>query len=372
MSKILMVDYYGACDRQGKAVGHSPKVAKEYRTLFSEKDKIDLAVSPCIAAEVEDAGFGRIYRLPYNIVEADYDKISKRILDKVRILQNIHRVRQIRGYDLVWYYRVDFFLMLYMLFSGKRKGRQICLVYQMGGGTGIVGRLMELVYQKGIRRFDGAIYTQPQTKIPVKYSFYMPDYRYSKEKYAGYAALPREEKAVCLGAMNPYKKLEELVGVFNESGYPLEIVGYFFDKDRLQRLKEMANSNIHIEDRILSEEEYYRKLGTATYSVLPYDMAQYQNRTSGILLESAFLETIPVAPQALLETNGMAGIGYRLMNEMPDKIIKCQKKEIINRNNERIRNNFDEKKIKAEFLKWMFFFRQKAGNTNVTGKSMAK
>ena len=123
MSKILMVDYYGACDRQGKAVGHSPKVAKEYRTLFSEKDKIDLAVSPCIAAEVEDAGFGRIYRLPYNIVEADYDKISKRILDKVRILQNIHRVRQIRGYDLVWYYRVDFFLMLYMLFSGKRKGR---------------------------------------------------------------------------------------------------------------------------------------------------------------------------------------------------------------------------------------------------------
>ena len=109
-------------------------------------------------------------------------------------------------------------------------------------------------------------------------------------------------------------------------------------------------------DRILSEEEYYRKLGTATYSVLPYDMAQYQNRTSGILLESAFLETIPAAPQALLETNGMAGVGYRLMSEMPDKIIKCQKKEIINRNNERIRNNFDEKKIKAEFLKWMSKF----------------
>ena len=348
-----MVDYYGACDRQGKAVGHSPKFAREYRTLFSEKDTIDLAASPCIASEVEDAGFGRIYRLPYNIVEADYDKISKRILDKVRVLRNIHRVRQIRGYDMVWYYRVDFFLMLYMIFSGKGKGRQICLVYQMGGGNGVVGKLMDLVYQKGIRKFDGVIYTQPQTKIPVEHSFYMPDYWYSKEKYAGYAALPKEEKAVCLGAMNPYKKLEELVDVFNESGYPLEIVGYFFDKDRLQRLKDMANRNIHIEDRILSEKEYYRKLGTAMYSVLPYDMDQYQNRTSGILLESAFLEAVPVAPEALLEANGMTGIGYQSMNEISDKIMKCQKKEIIDENRKKIRNNFDEKKIKAEFWKWM-------------------
>ena len=137
-----MVDYYGACDRQGKAVGHSPKAAREYRTLFSEKDEVDLAVSPCIAAEEEDAGFGRIYRLPYNIVEADYDRISKRILDKFRILKNIHQVSRIKGYDVVWFYRVDFFLMLYMIFAGSGQGRRICLVYQMGGGTGIVGGLI--------------------------------------------------------------------------------------------------------------------------------------------------------------------------------------------------------------------------------------
>ena len=353
-----MVDYYGACDRQGKAVGHSPKVAREYRTLFSEKDEVDLAVSPCIAAEVEDAGFGRIYRLPYNIVEADYDRISKRILDKFRILRNIHQVCRIRGYDMVWFYRVDFFLMLYMIFAGRRKWREkrICLVYQMGGGTGIVGRLMELVYRKGIRRFDGVIYTQPGTEIPAEDSFYMPDYWYGEEKYAAYAALPKEEKAVCLGAMNPYKKLEELVGVFNESGYPLEIVGYFFDKNRLQRLKDMANSNIHIEDRILSGEEYCRKLGTAMFSVLPYDMVQYQNRTSGILLESAFLEAVPVAPEALLDANGMVGIGYWLMDEMPDKIMKCQKKEIIDINNKKIQNDFDENKVKTEFGKWIAQF----------------
>ena len=355
MSKILMVDYYGACDRQGKAVGHSPKVAREYRTLFPEKDEVDLAVSSCIAAEVEDAGFGRIYRLPYNIVEADYDRISKRILDKFRILRNIHQVCRIRGYDMVWFYRVDFFLMLYMIFAGRRKWREkrICLVYQMGGGTGIVGRLMELVYRKGIRRFDGVIYTQPGTEIPAEDSFYMPDYWYREEKYAAYAALPKEEKAVCLGAMNPYKKLEELVDVFNRSGYPLEIAGYFFDKDRFQRLKDSAKENIHIEDRILSEDEYYRKLGTATYSVLPYDMNQYQNRTSGILLESAFLGVVPVAPMELLKTNNIDGIGYRMLDEMCDKIEKCRKKSIIDNNRRKILNDYDERRIKTEFSEWI-------------------
>lgn len=351
-----MVDYYGACDRQGKAVGHSPKVAREYRTLFPEKDDIDLAVSPCIAAEVKDAGFGCIYSLPYNIVEADYNRISKRIVDKFRILRNIHQVSQIRGYDVVWFYRVDFFLMLYMIFAGRRRGRQICLVYQMGGGTGAIGKLLELVYRKGIRKFDGVIYTQPGMKISAEHSFYMPDYWYSKKKYDKYASLPKEEKAVCLGAMNPYKKLEELVDAFNRSGYPLEIAGYFFDKDRLQRLKSRARENIHIEDRILSEEEYYKKLGTAVYSVLPYDMVQYENRTSGILLESVFLGAVPVAPAALLETNGMTGIGYCSMDEVFDKIKKCPLKDILDENRRKILNNHDEKKIKTGFEEWLSIF----------------
>ena len=323
---------------------------------MTEKDEVDLAVSPCIAAEEEDAGFGRIYRLPYNIVEADYDRISKRILDKFRILKNIHQVSRIKGHDVVWFYRVDFFLMLYMIFAGRRKGRWICLVYQMGGGTGIVGRLMRLVYGKGVQRFDGVIYTQPGTQIPVEHSFYMPDYWYREEKYAAYAALPKEEKAVCLGAMNPYKKLEELVDVFNRSGYPLEIAGYFFDKERLQQLKARAKENVRIEDRILSEDEYYRKLGTAIYSVLPYDMGQYQNRTSGILLESAFVGAIPVAPASLLEANDMAGIGYQLMDEMSHKMKKCQKKDILIENSQKIMGDYNEKKIKNGFKEWISEF----------------
>lgn len=351
--KVLMVDYYGACDTEGKATGHSPKVAKEYRGLFSEEEQVDIAVSPCIADEVYSAGFSHIFKLPYNIIAADYNRFSKRILDKFKILINIRHVFQISGYDLVWFYRIDFFLLLYIIFTRKTVYKRICLIYHMGIGRGIIGRLIDWVYNSGLRKFDGVIYTQAKMKIPVEYKFYMPDYLYKKESYGRYATLAKGRKAVCLGAMNPYKKLEELVDVFNECGYPLEIVGHFFDKERAAQLKKKAKKNIYIEDRILDEIEYYEKLGSARYSVLPYDMDQYKNRTSGILLECTFLGVVPVAPEALLQENALPGIGYTSINEIGMKIEENLDLKMIYANQEKVRLNFDEDHIRYEFREWL-------------------
>ena len=356
MSSILMVDYYGTCDEKGKAIGHSPKVAREYRELFSEKETVALAVSPCIACEVRDAGFDDVYCLPYNIIESNYNKLSKRITDKFKLFVNIHHAFRIRGYDLLWFYRVDFFLFLYMLFAGKRKSRRICLIYQMGGGTGVLEKVINFVYKTGLMKFDGVIYTQPKMKIPVKMSLYMPDYWYKKDKYAHFAALPKAEKAVCLGAMNPYKQLEELVDIFNKSGYPLEIAGYFFDKARVARLKARAKENVSIRDCILSEEEYYEKLGGARYSILPYDMNQYKNRTSGILLESAFLRVIPVAPDRLLKENELSGIGYDSFSEIANRMKECEAEKILVDNQNKILQEYDEDHIKVKFGKWISSF----------------
>ena len=85
-------------------------------------------------------------------------------------------------------------------------------------------------------------------------------------------------------------------------------------------------------------------------------MGQYQNRTSGILLESAFVGAIPVAPASLLEANDMAGIGYQLMDEMSHKMKKCQKKDILEENSQKIMGNYNEKKIKNRFKKWISEF----------------
>lgn len=353
MKKILMVDYYGACDKEGRATGHSPKVAKEYREFFSEEDQVDIAASPCIAEAVRNAGFKNIYKLPYDIISVDYNKLSKRILDKFKILLNIYRAFQITGYDIVWFYRTDFFFFLSMLFTGKAKYKRICLVYQMGGGQGVMGKIFRWVYDRGIQRFDGVIYTQEKMKIPTERKFYMPDYLYEKTKYDRYMSLHKERKAVCLGSMNPYKKLEELVDVFNECGYPLEIAGYFFDKERVIRLKKKAKKNISIEDCILSEEDYYKKLGSADYAILPYDMEQYQNRTSGILLECAFLGVVPVAPDSLLKENALPGIGYTSIYEISEKISSNMDLGKIYDAQKKVRFNFDARHIRDDFNKWL-------------------
>ena len=82
-------------------------------------------------------------------------------------------------------------------------------------------------------------------------------------------------------------------------------------------------------------------------------MNQYQNRTSGILLESAFLGVVPVAPMELLKTNNIDGIGYRMLDEMCDKIEKCRKKSIIDKNRRKILNDYEERRIKTEFSEWI-------------------
>jgi hypothetical protein len=47
-------------------------------------------------------------------------------------------------------------------------------------------------------------------------------------------------------------------------------------------------------------------------------MEQYGCRTSGVLIESMFLHTIPIAPRKLLEANGIQGIGYDNIEELKD------------------------------------------------------
>ena len=61
--RIILADYYGVCDENGKAIGHSPKVIKEYSDLLKENYSVSAAVSPCIAAEIDIADYEDIYNL---------------------------------------------------------------------------------------------------------------------------------------------------------------------------------------------------------------------------------------------------------------------------------------------------------------------
>lgn len=317
MKKIILVDYYGNCDTAGKSLGHSHKVLNEYQALIDGVYCVEAILPQCVINEVDSNLFSKVYRLPFQIIEEGNRNIVKRIFDKIKLMINIYLALHKTSADIIWFYRTDFFLFFYMFLHRKyKKGKLLCLVCQQKFAEGKLGNLLNYIYQKGLQKFDGVIYTQKGMKPKHNQTFYMPDYYYDSKKYSPYLAVEKEMKVVCLGTMSPFKKLEELVEVFNENGIPLEIIGRFYDKKRAERLRKNANANILIQNTILTEEEYYKKLAGALYTILPYDMQQYVGRTSGVLIEALFVQTIPIAPDSLLNENKLKGIAYKSLQEL--------------------------------------------------------
>lgn len=340
MDKILLVDYYGTCDENGTPVGHSAKVLREYGELLNGNFEVDAAVSPCMVDEAENC-FRNVIPLKYNINAGQTSKLIEKIKDKYKLLANIRRTLKAENYDIYWFIRTDFFLMLFLPFLRKGKNKKkVALIYQNRFGKGKKGALLDKIFRRGIRELQGIMYTQKSIEKIHSNMLYVPDYFYDDKKYKKYKNLPKKNKAVCLGTMNSYKLLEQLVSAFNRNGIQIDIVGFFYEKERVSKIKNIAGNNIYIEDTILSEDDYYRSLAEAKYSVLPYDMNQYQQRSSGVLLESIFLNTIVVAPEQLLKQNNVVGLGYQNIVELEEKEFFFKQVDMHN-----IRETYDKKKI---------------------------
>lgn len=327
MKRILLIDYYGTCDKNGHAIGHSSKVMKEYGELLKGNYETSVTASPCLINEIsgeQRQAFRMIYPLKYNIITGKAERLRKRVKDKFKLFYNIYLVFRIKDQDILWFYRTDFFLALYfyLFISKKRKNKKypkiVVLLYQNSFGENVLGRILNHIYYAGFKKADGIVNTQEGFKDLEIPALYMPDYYYDAQKYQKYLGMEKKDKVVCVGTMNPYKKLNELIDVFNENGYSLEIKGYFYDKNFYGNLCNKINRNIVIEDKILTENEYYRTLAEAKYTILPYDMEQYQCRTSGVLIESLFMNTTAIAPEQLLQENHIKGIGYKNIEELAD------------------------------------------------------
>lgn len=318
MKKILLIDYYGICDKNGQAIGHSPKVLAEYGNLLKGEYEISAAVSPCLYQGISGE-FHKKYQLKYDICSENATSIDKRIKDKLKLFLNIKQVLKIDGYDIYWFYKTDFFLFFFFCFINVKKRKKIVAqIYQASFGNGKLQSILDWFYKKGMKKFNGITYAQKEMNGLHPNMLYFPDYYYDSNKYRNYESLEKKEKAVCLGTMNPYKKLNDLIDAFNQNGYQLEIKGHFYDKNFYRNLCNKINHNIVMEDKILTEEEYYRTLAEAKYAILPYDMEQYQCRTSGVLIESLFLNTTAIAPEQLLQENHIKGIGYKNIEELAD------------------------------------------------------
>ena len=78
-------------------------------------------------------------------------------------------------------------------------------------------------------------------------------------------------------------------------------------------------------------------------------MKQYQNRTSGVLLESLYVGSIPVAPSGLLDQNKLPGIGYGDLKELASIDLKNVPADKIERERRLVLEEFGEGKAVEAF-----------------------
>lgn len=352
MKEITMCNYYGMCDANSNVMGHTCKVTREYFELLSGQYTVSLMASPCIVDALKGESFASIGRLPYNIRVDEPFSLKKRICDKIKLIRNLQECFCKTKDQILFFYQVDFFFFFYLaLFYRKHSKKVYCLIFHQEFTGGALEKLLCWFYRKALKKIDGVLYTQKGHPVDHPNISWMPDYLYIPKRYLNFQRMKKQEKVVCLGTMNRYKQLEELVEVFSKIDYPLEIIGRFDSAERFERLKRSASGNIKIENRLLGEEEYYTIMGSAKFSILPYDMAQYQNRTSGVLLESLYVGSIPVAPRLLLKQNELPGIGYETVSELQDMDLEEVPENRIEKERQLVLVEFGEERTVAAFEK---------------------
>jgi len=313
--KITMIDYQGRHDLSGKAIGHSVKVLQEYYNELKEIFRFEIFVPQVIKKEVKIGKSDNIVILHEAILMKRNVSLFEKVVNKKKMFDNIYYSIKHASSDVLWFYNVEFYFYLFITFWLHMDKHLVCTVCKTNYGNEKYGKLKQFIFEKAQKKISLILKSDNSFEIKNCESIFVPDYFY-EEKYVKYSEVEKKEKVVCLGTMNSGKMLEEIVNIFNENRYPLEICGCFYDESRYVNLKRKANQNIIIENRYLCEEEYYDKLASAKYVILPYSEKTYLYQTSGILQESLFVGSIPITYDSILKKNGIPGVGIEEFNEL--------------------------------------------------------
>jgi glycosyltransferase involved in cell wall biosynthesis len=182
----------------------------------------------------------------------------------------------------------------------------------------------------------------------------IPDFIFDKNKYNIIIKKKmNDEYFLCIGSIVPAEKdYEQLINAFKKhAGQKLVIAGPFLDVKAKIYLENLASGNGNIELRLkyIYYDEYLNLIKNAKAVILPYKKERYENRSSGVLLETIYLNTPVIAPNYILDFNGVAGYGYD-SPEMLEHIINNVKIKPLDNSNLLEQNNVDyiNKKIVIE------------------------
>lgn len=319
MKEIAIVDYIGNSDDSGNPVGHPVKVINDFSKIVTEQNKGLIIIPFNYKEHIKMTNNGEISILPF------YKDVSKKskILSIIKRLFNLIVVSyKTRKSDVIWFINVDKLIYIFLALPFISTKKRVFVTVYMDYFNSIAGfknKIFNYLSKISLKKIENNIITNK--KLHYEKSVYIPDFYINnktniiKEKEIDY---------LLLGVMNNSKDIEKVINIFKNSDKTLKIIGRFTDDLRFDTCSKMASSNISIENRYLSEDEYTKLLANSKYCILPYKEQFYKNRTSGVLLECVFYNTIPIAPKFLLDYNDIPGI------EFNEDILNINQKKIQN------------------------------------------
>lgn len=330
--KICIADYISSVDQKSKPIGHAKKVLIENCEWLSDQYEVTCAASKEYLEDIDDM---KKKKLPFKTIEGNnysglWGRAKKIFISWINIFCCFYN----GGY--VWFDNIDILLVLYLYFHPVKCKRTVISLY-----TNCFEKKYHNYMLKSISHRVKLLITSSKVDM-IDNSLYIPDYLYKQDIYGKYLKNTKVNDFICLGLMSRDKDLEGLIQCFNNRKEKLFIVGHFTDKEWFERLKAIASINVQLLDIYLDYDVYLTLLSKFKFSILPYSGEVYAKKTSGVVLESIFLKTIPVTYKKLLENWNVKGIGYdKIENIWKQDMSDSRVEEIISYNSAVIEEQFE-------------------------------
>ena len=314
-TRITLIEYLNYTSADGATIGHGKKVLGQRAELLSDEYMVECV---CSSSYLPDGCSQAGQALDVISQEGKTIKeINKAVFRNLRSC-----AEHLPESDVIWFTNSDWHLMAFLPFF-HTSAKIIVTAYRdirkdVAASKSKLAFLKKYLVEQGIKKTDLFAVSNRALQLSNNQIF-VPDYFFD-ESYAGYVSETKIDRILCVGAMRKSKDLDGVIARFRGSDVPVYIVGGFQEKDWLAQLKQQSTPNIRIEDRIVPYDEYYRLIGESRFTIMPYNMNVYETATSGILQEAMFLGSVPIAPEKLLQYNGVRGVGYHAVSKLPNSL----------------------------------------------------
>lgn len=341
--KINIIDYIGYCNDKKIPTGHIIKTLTDFNNLIQEEVETELIIPRIYKNYINGKN---VKYIDIDISELNNSKKYRRLKKSKYTIKKIFIVYKIlneKDINNLWFINTDFWLFFVLAFKKSQKNIYVTNYINYTEKKGLKGIISKFIYRKALKRINKVFVTN-KDKEDNKH-LYIPDYYYDKNQYEQYKKMLKNKEVLCIGSMNDSKDIKGLIEAFSINGIQLDIMGTLLGNNK--NLKNILCSNINVKNVRLSDEEYYKEFASAKFCILPYKKENYMQRSSGVILEAAFLGVGIIAPKFLIEFSGFEGFSYEDINELKfikieefnkqllskveynNNIIKCYEKNII-------------------------------------------